>query len=138
MLDEGSNVNCIDQKVTNQRRIKFKKSKLAAQAPRSGSVTVSGICSSDLVISTVFGDKEVLINPGQPLVIPNLGVDILVGEPGKQSNNLSTDPSAKLLSCMYQGQVLSKPYLSSAVLVLCRLQSLQHLQDQGGQLRQPR
>ena len=112
ILDEGANHNCLDLQVAKNRKVRFSKTTLQAKSAGSNDITVAGICESDLIVSTLFQGESVDINLGRALVIPNLGIDFLIGEPAKQSNSLTTNPRTKTIVHNLQGRTLSKPYLS--------------------------
>ena len=111
LVDEGANLNCLDLKVAKKNRIKFLSSDISAKSAGSNKVVIAGICATDLVICSVFGNKKVLLNLGRAVVVPDLGVDVLIGEPGKRTNALSTNSVSRVLSISLSGEVLTKPYL---------------------------
>ena len=130
LLDEGANLSCVDLKVANKNGIDYVESNVSAKAAGSGAVTISGICRSDLIVETVFEEEVVLINIGKAVIVPNLGVDLLLGEPAKATNFITTDPSAKTLSISLQDRVVTKPYLSTGdfnAFVLCKPGKAIHL-----------
>ena len=130
LLDEGANLSCVDLKVASRNDIEYVGSNVSARAAGSGSVAIAGVCKSDLVVKTVFDGETVLLNVGKAVIVPNLGVDLLLGEPAKATNFITTDPSAKTLSISLQDRVLTKPYLSPGgfnAFTLCRSEKTTYL-----------
>ena len=113
LVDEGSNLNAISLKVCTKNRIQFSKADVKAKAAGSGNINIVGVTKSNLILTTRFQGIPVQINLGRSVVIPNLGVDCIIGEPGKFTNQIVTDSSQKLISVQFEGRSLSKPYLSA-------------------------
>ena len=68
--------------------------------------------SSDVVVTKPLNSSLIEWNLGQCLIVNNLGCDILIGEPAKEKNNISTHPPSKTLSTT--DNMLNKVVLSYA------------------------
>ena len=95
VIDEGSEINVIDHKFCLRWKIRFSPSVHAATAAGSSTMKVEGQTVKDVVLDLLDGDVK--WNLGTCIVIKNLGVDLLIGEPGKVDNNICTKPHKRIL-----------------------------------------
>ena len=65
-------------------------------------------------MDTKFQSHRVSINLGKATVIRNLGATMILGEPGKASNSITTDPKNRMVFADREGKLLAKPYLDQA------------------------
>ena len=94
IIDEGSEVNCISEEfalATNTKQVKTSCSTSSADSSR---MKVVGQTKSNILIS-ILHNKPIVWNLGKCVIIRNLSVQILVGEPGKYDNGIITLPHLK-------------------------------------------
>ena len=91
VIDEGSEVNCVDEKFINLNSIKSIPTPCSASSADSTKMEVVGQTKDDLVI-TIMHNNPVMWNLGRCVVVKNLSVDMLIGEPGKVDNKIITLP----------------------------------------------
>ena len=86
---------------------------------------IVGETENDRVIDTRLGSKHISINLGRATVISQLGSELIIGEPGKVSNGIYTDPIYKMIICNRHGKKLSKKYFDpeSPTPSICRISS---------------
>ena len=97
VIDEGSEMNCIDESFAVRAGIIFIPTSCKAKAAGSSTISLAGQTSQDLLLKVQGADTLVTWNLRKAVVVKNLGVDILVGEPGKRDNFILTLPNEKKL-----------------------------------------
>ena len=97
-IDEGSEINCLDESFAVRAKIGFLPTKCKARAAGSTSMELCGqtIKDVELKVNNKF-DKSITWNLSKCIVVKRLGVDILIGEPGKVDNMISTIPHKKII-----------------------------------------
>ena len=110
LVDEGSETNAGSGKFARRHKLKVIPSTRTAMGAGNNSLNIIGETEHDLVVDTRFGSRHVNINLGKIVIIEDLGSDLIMGEPGKSSNDISTDPSNKMIICRRLGDKMSKPY----------------------------
>ena len=86
-IDEGSEINVIDLQFCLRWKIKYNSTSHMATAAGSTSMPVVGQTLNDITIYPLNCDAPVRWNLGPCIVVENLGVNLLVGEPGKLDKN---------------------------------------------------
>ena len=113
VVDEGSEVNVIDEGLTISANVKVDPvTDAAATAAGSNPLSVVGQCSEPLTIEVEVEDVVVPVHLGHAVVVRNLGTSCLIGEPGKADNRIHTIPEKKLINFNHQGRTLALNYLS--------------------------
>ena len=85
-IDEGSEINCIDESFATKSKIAFVPTICTATAANQTTMKLAGQTEEN-VHMTIQGTREpVTWNLGNMVVVQNLGANILIGEPGKQSS----------------------------------------------------
>ena len=97
LIDSGAEINVMDKSLLKRANIGMAKSCEKAHAANRLPLEICGQTSHPVVIQceTNAGYKPIYL--GIMLIVANLGVDILVGEPGKQQNNLICLPTEKVV-----------------------------------------
>ena len=127
-IDEGSEINVIDSNFANSANIPYSRTNHNATAAGSHSMSVSGETTENVVLHKQHNNSLIRFNLGKCIVVNNLGCPILIGEPGKKDNKISTDPSDKKINTIdINGSIISLPYESNSTLFnrsfICRLQA---------------
>ena len=124
-IDEGSELNCMDSDFAKKKEIRLAPSSRTATAAGNSNLIVLGESEKDVVVDTLFQSRHVSINLGRVTVIKDLGAAMILGEPGKSSNGLSTDPKNRVVFMEDEGRFLSKPYYEDAEkkIEVCRITS---------------
>ena len=110
LVDEGSKINCVNKDFADKNYIRFELTNSSATAAGNGNLDVSGCRRVELRLCTKFQSTPVEINMGKATVIKNLGVSLLLGEPGKASNSIITDSKKRLIYVDRLGHIMSKSY----------------------------
>ena len=124
LLDEGSEVNAMDGDFAKEKNIRLAPSSRSASGAGNQSLDILGETALDLYVKTEFPHgRKVAINMGKVTVIKNLGVPLILGEPGKGNNNIKTDATSRSISLEKQGEIMTKPYLenSDTEVHICRI-----------------
>lgn len=125
-IDEGSEINVIDSSFANNCNITFSRTAHQATAAGSQQMSVVGETKDDVILHKTIGKQFIRWNLKKCIVVNNLGCPLLIGEPGKQDNFISTIPSKKII-CTYDvnNSPVSIPYQSKPRLYnrnfICRL-----------------
>ena len=98
VIDEGSEISVIDDKVAKLYDIPISSTVEEAKSAGSLSLKLIGKTKQDLVLTIPINQSYVEWNLGQCVVVHNLGCDVLIGEPAKAVNDISTHPISKTLS----------------------------------------
>ena len=110
-VDEGSEINCMDEKFALKNNIKFIPTSCTATAAGSTTMKLAGQTFEDTVLSVQGSEFPIKWDLGKVVVVTNLGVDVLVGEPGKADNKIVTIPHKKLIETVdSSGDVVKIPY----------------------------
>ena len=99
VLDEGSEINCISETFAKSASISFSTTTCAASSANSLSMQVVGQTTENVVI-TVMHKDPILWDLKKCVVIKNLSVNMLIGEPGKRDNEIITIPHWKKIRCI--------------------------------------
>ena len=123
LIDEGSELDCLDEDFQKKLNLRLAPSDRSATAAGNTDLVILGETLDDVVLDTRFQSSHVPINLGRATVIRNLGCSVILGEPGKRRNGIRTDPQKRLVILEREGQILEKPYLesSSTRADICRL-----------------
>lgn len=116
-IDEGSEINVIDMDFANKCNINYSRTNHQATAAGSHKMMVVGETHEDIVLHKTVKKCFIRWNVKKCIVVRNLGCPILIGEPGKKDNFITTVPSKKLISCIDVNNVaIEIPYESKPVL----------------------
>ena len=124
ILDEGSEINCLDEGLALKLNVQFVPTSCTALAAGSSRMKLVGQTTEDIKLYPQGVDNTLCWNLGKTVIVNNLGTDILVGEPGKVDNNIATLPHKKVVECTgYNGSKVRIPYctkLTNKDFSLCR------------------
>ena len=123
LLDEGSEINCLDGDYAVENDVRLEPSANSAKAAGNTDLCILGQTVDDVYVDTKFQSTRVSINLGKATVIRNLGATMILGEPGKASNSITTDPKNRIIFADREGKLLAKPYLdqSGKASTICRI-----------------
>ena len=124
LIDEGSELNCMDADYAVENDVRLEPSKSSAKAAGNSELSILGQTVDDIYVDTKFQSHRISINLGKVTVIKNLGASLLLGEPGKASNSITTDPKKRIIIAEREGRFLMKPYLDadSSTSTVCRVE----------------
>ena len=127
-IDEGSEINVIDMNFAKSTNISFSRTTHNATAAGSHSMSIAGETSENVILHKNHNNSWIRFNLGKCIVVNNLGCPILIGEPGKKDNKISTDPSNKIIYTIdVNGSSVAVPYEDNKTLFnrsfICRLQT---------------
>ena len=115
-IDEGSEINVIDLEFTKLYNIPFSRTNHQATAAGSTKMCVMGETTDDVILHKHFNKHFIRWNLRKCIVVQNLGCPILIGEPGKKDNFISTIPADKIICCLDINNVpLAIPYESKPI-----------------------
>ena len=113
-IDEGSEVNCIDESFAARNAVTFVPTKCRATAAGSTNMILAGQTKEDIVLTFDHNKEKVILFVGKMIVVKNLGVNILLGEPGKRDNAIVTIPHERMVEFSSdKGKRIRVPYTSS-------------------------
>ena len=92
VLDEGSEINCMDHDFAVRNEIQFVPTHCVARAAGSNTMVLAGETKYNVTLTLMGTLVPVVLSLGRMVIVKNLGVDILVGEPGKADNKIVTYP----------------------------------------------
>ena len=111
IIDEGSDINCIDESLATKRGVRFEKTSCKAKAAGSSRMQLTGQTQDDVIISVKHVGCPILLRLGKMVVVKNLGVDLLLGEPAKIDNQITTIPHKRLIEVKnVKGVKVKLPY----------------------------
>ena len=90
IIDEGAELSVLNAAVAQRANIPVVPTDHSANAAGSSAIMVIGQTKNDIIITTMFNNTQVPLYLGRVIVVPNLGCDMLLGEPAKQDNKLVT------------------------------------------------
>ena len=92
ILDEGSEINCLDEGLALKLNVQFVPTSCTALAAGSSRMKLVGQTTEDIKLYPQGVDNTFCWNLGKTVIVNNLGTDSLVGEPGKVDNNIAFFP----------------------------------------------
>ena len=88
-IDEGSEINCIDERLAVEAKLKFKKTNCRANGAGSHDMKLAGQTEDDILLRVCYnGGKEVTLNVGKMVIVKDLGANFLLGEPCKKDHSI--------------------------------------------------
>ena len=109
-FDEGAQINVLDDRFARDLGLKIKASRYAAKAANQTLMQVTGQTEEDLVVKFECMAGTVENNLGKVITVSDLGVPLLIGEPGKRDNNVVTIPAEKRIEFRNGVNIISMPY----------------------------
>ena len=125
VIDEGSELNCIDYQFARDMNVGFTETQVGATAAGDNPVDIAGVTSSNFIFYTAVGGQQIPIDCQRAVVVRRLGTDVLVGEPAKCHNDIQTSARSRSIILRYKGHKYWKPYLDNS----CRPYSLARLRQ---------
>ena len=123
-IDEGAELNCLDLQFCLTNNIKFKKTEESATAAGKTVMNLAGQTSEHVILKPT-DNHHITWNLGHCVVVRNLGLPILLGEPAKTDNVIVTKPhQKKIVTQDSMGREVELQYLrkisSNEYVFLCR------------------
>ena len=97
VIDEVSEINCFDEEFAIRANILFIPTTCKALAAGTNKMKLAGQTMEDCKLSVQNLKEPLQWNLGKAVVVTNLGADILMGEPGKADNRITTIPHRKII-----------------------------------------
>ena len=137
LIDSGAEINVIDADVIKSARIGINNTNETAKAANHLPLDIIGQTSEEIVLSCKTEQGQKLLQLGYMLVVKNLGVSCLIGEPGIESNNIICLPRKKLIILAGNDDLhYTSYYTEEQRYVLARARSATNLKP-GEQLKYP-
>ena len=114
VIDSGAELNCISLQFAREMQIPFVPTAAEAKGAGDKDIALAGVTTADVIIYSDFNGQRIPINLQRSVVVDELGVDILAGEPAMQSNELGTDARGRNVFIRYNGVSYGKPYLNDS------------------------
>ena len=110
-IDEGSEINCIDADFASKCNLNQVPTNCSATAAGSLAMTVTGQTLNNIILTISQEDTQVEWDLAKCAIVANLGVDILIGEPGKIDNFIVTKSyKQKIETKDKNGNIILLPY----------------------------
>ena len=122
-IDEGSEINAISEKFAKLHDIQLSPSRRKASGAGGNNLEIVGESLDDVYLDTKFQSRRFSLNLGKVAIIKNLSCPIILGEPGKCENKISTNPRDRKVIMNHEGEDLIKDYYvpESTTSHLCRI-----------------
>ena len=98
VIDEGSELNCIDMGTARIANIEVESSLMKAKAAGNQSMQVVGQTKSDVLLDIIVNKSSARVNLGACLVVENLGTPLIIGQPGKVKHEIVTQPHLNVVT----------------------------------------
>ena len=109
-VDEGSELICMDHDVAVKNNVPFTATRQTAAGAGSTKMTLMGETISNISLKVNAKKNTVHWNLGKVIIVKNLGVPLLIGEPGKRDNKIITIPQEVIITRDISGNLVSLPY----------------------------
>ena len=97
-IDEGSELNCIDADLFYRTDLQIIPSSAGARSAGSFEMKIEGQMKTAVCLDIIAPASEATISLGHCLVVKNLGVEMLLGQPAKFHHNIVTLPNSSLMT----------------------------------------
>ena len=97
-IDEGSELNCVDADLIHRLKLQIIPTVTGARSAGSFKMKIEGKTKQPVLLDIVTPDGNARINLGCCLVVKNLGVEVLIGQPGKFNHQIVTMPHSSTMS----------------------------------------
>ena len=110
-IDEGSEINCLDESFAAKTGILYIPTLCTATAAGSNDMKLAGQTIEDIHMKVEGASRIISWKLGKMVVVKNLGVDALIGEPGKADNQIVTIAHKKVIKVLDDmGKTVALPY----------------------------
>ena len=92
IIDEGSELNCLDTNFANSCGIRFTDTKLSAKSAGSVNIKMRDQTDEAVLVDILTSDFTSTISLSVCVIIDNLGTDVLMGQPAKVNHQIETKP----------------------------------------------
>ena len=111
-IDEGSEINCVDKAFAKKANVPLASTNCTATAAGSATMAVVGQSRDDIVLK-IPHESSIVWNLRKCVIVDNLGVDILIGEPAKIDNSIVTKSHLKIIETLDTfGKPVKVPYFN--------------------------
>ena len=123
-VDEGSELNAVSETFAKDNNIQMCPSSRKASGAGGNRLEIVGESLDEIYLDTKFQSRRFSLNLGRVAIIRNLSCPIIMGEPGKCENNITTDPKKREIIMRKEGEDLMKGYYepNSTFNHLCRIE----------------
>ena len=112
LIDSGAEINVIDAITARNAGIEIIKTEEIAKAANHLPLDIIGQTAAPVTLKCPTEEGHQMLSLGILLVVNNLGVQCLIGEPGKQSNNIICLPKRKLVVFAGGNSIQQAPYFT--------------------------
>ena len=112
LVDTGAEINVLDEDFVKATSIGIIPSNEKAQAANKLPLTIKGQTDEEVYIKCPTMEGHKMINLGFMLIVQNLGVACLIGQPGIEANNIICLLKKKIIILAGSGSVQHTPFLS--------------------------
>ena len=110
-IDEGSEINCIDSVFAKKVNLYEVPTACSATAAGNTAMVVTGQTRDNVVLHIPHSSSSIVWDLSKCVVVENLGVDVLIGEPGKVDNMIITKSHLKKIETKDEdGHTIDIPY----------------------------
>ena len=113
LVDSGAELNVLDKNFADLVKIGITDTKEVAHAANKLPLDVCGQTTAPVTIWCCSDSGDRMLHLGIMLVVANLGVDCLIGEPGKTLNNIVCLPKQQIVVLAIENDVCQVPYYSA-------------------------
>ena len=111
LIDSGAEINVIDEAFARKSNITIVQTQECAEAANKLPLQVAGQSQQPVTLTVTTTEGSIPLILGIVVVIKSLGVDCLVGEPGKEVNNIICLPRQKMVVFAGGEKIHTAPYL---------------------------
>ena len=115
LLDSGAELNVVDADTALKAGLGIVETKEVAKAANQLPLDIVGRTSSPVTLKCITEEGVKMLQLGLLLVVKNLGVACLIGEPGKEFNNIICLPKRKLVLLAGGTDIHHAPYYEDKV-----------------------
>ena len=98
LIDEGSEMECMDAAFSKKIGVRQKSTNRSATAAGNTDLTILGESEDEIIVDTKFQSTHIPLNLGRVTIVDNLGVDLILGEGGKAKTASQQIPTKDQLS----------------------------------------
>ena len=110
LIDSGAEINVIDSETAHSAGIGIVKSNEVVKAANQLPLNIVGQTSVPVNLKCPTDNGMKVLKLGFMLVVQGLGVQCLIGEPGKETNNIICLPKQKLVIFVGHNDIKQTPY----------------------------
>ena len=113
LLDSGAEINVLDAETARAAKLGIIDTHETAQAANKLPLDIRGQTEADVILKCPTNEGVKMLNLGIMLIVNQLGIPCLIGQPGIEENNIICLPKKKIIILAGHGTVHHTPYASS-------------------------